>query len=269
MNPELIPGKVALVTGSTRGLGRAIAHRLALGGADVALHDLNPAQAGRYGEAAGPDEVVREIESLGRRCAVFFGDLTDPEATRRIAEEVLGHFGRLDVLVNCAGGDIGASGNKPVPNECVDIPDEDVRVVMDRNLLSVMNMSRAVAHQMMERGDGSIINIASMAGAMACPQGSVYAVAKAGVIHWTRCMAAQLRDHGVNVNCISPGDTLTARFQATRVVDPERLASQGRLTRFGVPDDVAKVCLFLASDLAAFVSGQNIPVNGAASGGTA
>lgn len=262
MDAQLIPGKVALITGSSRGLGRFIARRLALAGADIALHDVDPTQAGKFGEVSGPEEVVADIESLGRRCAIFFGDLTSRPAADAIAQGALAHFGRVDVLVNCAGGDIGASGGKPVPNDCVDIPDEDVRVVLDRNLLATMNMSRALSHHMMDRGDGSIINIASLAGLLPCAQGSVYAVAKAAVIHWTTCLAAQLRQHGVNVNCISPGQTQTARFLATRYVDPQLLAEQGRLTRLGQPDDIAKVVLFLASDLAAYVTGQNIVVNG-------
>jgi len=262
MDVELIPGKVALVTGSTRGLGRAIARRLAISGADIVLHDVDLAQASRFGEFAGPEEVVADIESLGRRCAVFFGDLTSRPAADAIAASALAHFGRVDVLVNCAGGDIGATGNKPVPNDCVDIPDDDVRVIIDRNLISGMNMSRALAHHMMDRGDGSIINIASLAGKLPCAQGSVYAVAKAAVIHWTTCLAAQLQPHGVNVNCISPGQTQTARFLATRKVDPSLLAEQGRLKRLGQPEDIARVCLFLASDLAAYVTGENIVVNG-------
>jgi NAD(P)-dependent dehydrogenase (short-subunit alcohol dehydrogenase family) len=262
MNYELIPGKIALVTGSTRGLGRAIAHRLATAGADVILHDKDPAQASTYDEAPGPEAVVAEMEGLGRRSAVFFGDLCSRAAADKVTREALEHFGRVDILVNCAGGDIGASGGKPVPNDCVEIPDEDLTVVMERNLTSVMNMSRALAPHMMGRGNGSIINIASAAGMMPCPQGSIYAVAKAGVIHWTRCLAAQLSEHGINVNAVSPGPTTTARFLASRYVPPERLEDPGRLTRLGHPDDVAKVCLFLASDLAAFVSGQNIEVSG-------
>lgn len=262
MDVQLIPGRVALVTGSTRGLGRAIARRLARGGADVVLHDQDAAQAAVYGEAASPDEVVAEIEGLGRRCALFFGDLRHRAAADEVALGALAAMGRIDVLVNCAGGDIGAAGVKPVPNECIEIPDEDLHVVMDRNLFCTMNMSRAVAAHMIARGDGSIINIASVAGMVPCAGGSVYAVAKAGVIHWTRCLAAQLREHGINVNAISPGDTLTGRFQASRYVAPERLADRGRLTRLGDPDDVARACLFLASDLAAYISGQNLPVNG-------
>jgi NAD(P)-dependent dehydrogenase (short-subunit alcohol dehydrogenase family) len=262
MNYELIPGKVALVTGSTRGLGRAIARRLATGGADIILHDEDPSQAARFGEAEGPEEVVAEIESLGRHCALFFGDLQLREAAEEVARRALEWFGRVDVLVNCAGGDMGAADDKPVPNDCIGIPDEDLRVMIDRNLVSVMHMSRALAHSMIERGEGSIINIASVAGMMPAEEGSLYAVAKAGVIHWTKCLARQLRPHGITVNAVSPGGTKSARFLATRTIPPQRLADRGRLTRLGEPDDVAKVCLFLASDLAAFVSGQNIEVSG-------
>jgi 3-oxoacyl-[acyl-carrier protein] reductase len=263
MDYELISGKIALVTGSTRGLGRAIARRLAQGGADIILHDEDAAQAARFGEAEGPDEVVSEIEALGRRCAVFFGDLTARAAADEVAREALAHFGRVDVLVNCAGGDIGVSGNKPRPNDCLEIPDADLDVMMDRNLTSTMHMSRALGAHFRERGDGSIINIASVAGMIPCVDGSIYAVAKAGVIHWTKCLAAQMRPHGVNVNCISPGQTKTARFLVTRPLSPEVLADTRRLARLGEPDDIAKVCLFFASDLAAFVSGQNVEVSGA------
>jgi NAD(P)-dependent dehydrogenase (short-subunit alcohol dehydrogenase family) len=262
MNSELLSGKIALVTGSTRGLGRAIAHRLATAGADLILHDIDPGQASVYGEASGPDTVIGEMAALGRRCAVVYGNLCDPAAARAIAEQALAHFGRIDVLVNCAGGDIGASGRKPVPNECVGIPDEDLRVILDRNLVSVMNMSRAIAPSMIERGEGRIVNISSSAGMVACEEGSIYAVAKAGVLHWTRCLAKQLRTHGITVNAISPGQTRTARFLVTRHVPEEQLNDQGTLTRLGEPDDVAKVVLFFASDLAAYVTGQNLEVSG-------
>src|SRR4051794_32245807 len=120
MDP-LIEGKIAFVTGSTRGLGRAIAKTLAASGADGILHDEDPSQAARFGEASGPDQVVAEMEALGRRCVALFGDLRSAETARRVVAEALETWGRVDVLVNCAGGDIGASGDKPQPNDCVEI----------------------------------------------------------------------------------------------------------------------------------------------------
>jgi NAD(P)-dependent dehydrogenase (short-subunit alcohol dehydrogenase family) len=261
MNYDLIPGKVALVTGSTRGLGRAIAIRLASAGADVVIHDVDEQQAAAFGEAAGPEEVIDQIERLGRRSAVVFGDLCERGAADRIAEQAIARFGRVDILVNCAGGDIGVSGGKPVPNECLEIPDADLRVILDRNLLSGMHMTRALAETLIA-GQGRVVNIASTAGMMPCDQGSIYAVAKAGVIHWTKCLAMQMRPHGVTVNSISPGPTKTARFLVTRHVPEDVLGDVGTLTRLGEPDDIAKAVLFFASDLAAYVTGQNLEVSG-------
>jgi 3-oxoacyl-[acyl-carrier protein] reductase len=97
---------------------------------------------------------------------------------------------------------------------------------------------------------------------MPCSEGSIYAVAKAGVIHWTKCLASQLRPHGITVNSVSPGPTRTARFLVTRHVPEELLAEEGSLTRLGLPDDIAKAVLFFASDLAAYVTGQNLEVSG-------
>lgn len=261
MNYDLIPGKVALVTGSTRGLGRAIALRLARAGADIILHDVDEKQASTYGEAAGPEEVIDEIERLGRRSTVVFGDLCHRSAADQIAEQALARFGRVDILVNCAGGDIGVSGGKPVPNECLEIPDEDLEIILDRNLLSAMHMTRALSTTLIE-GRGRIVNIASTAGMMPCDYGSIYAVAKAGVIHWTKCLAMQMRPHGVTVNSVSPGPTKTARFLVTRHVPEEVLGDVGTLTRLGEPDDIAKAVLFFSSDLAAYVTGQNLEVSG-------
>jgi NAD(P)-dependent dehydrogenase (short-subunit alcohol dehydrogenase family) len=149
-----------------------------------------------------------------------------------------------------------------VPNDCLGIPDADIRVMLERNLITAMHMTRAVAPHMIERGNGSIVNIASTAGLIPFNEGAIYAVAKAGVIHWTKCLALELRPHGINVNVISPGPTKTGRFFASRQVAPEFAADSGRLTRLGEPDDIGKACLFFASDLAAFVSGQNLEVSG-------
>jgi 3-oxoacyl-[acyl-carrier protein] reductase len=135
--------------------------------------------------------------------------------------------------------------------------------VMDRNLTGTMNVCRAVAPGMMERREGRIVNVASVAGLSATTVGPIYAVAKAAIIQYTRCLAAQLRPYGINVNCVSPGGTLSARFLADRPhLTPERLAPKSRLERLGEPVDVAKVIEFLVTDLSDFVTGQNIKVDG-------
>jgi 3-oxoacyl-[acyl-carrier protein] reductase len=129
-----------------------------------------------------------------------------------------------------------------------------------------MNFCRAVAPRMMERRDGRIVNVASVAGLVATTVEPVYATAKAAIVHYTRCLAAQLRPYGINVNCISPGGTKSARFLADRPhLTAEELAPKSRLERWGEPEDVAKVVEFLVTDLSDFISGQNIKVDGAAS----
>jgi 3-oxoacyl-[acyl-carrier protein] reductase len=138
-----------------------------------------------------------------------------------------------------------------------------MHAVMDRNLTGTMNVCRAVARGMMERREGRIVNVASVAGLHATTIGPIYAVAKAAIIHYTRCLAAQLRPYGINVNCISPGGTLSARFLADRPhLTADRLAPKSRLERLGEPEDVAKVIEFLVSELSDFVTGQNITVSG-------
>lgn len=263
---NLVDGKVALVTGSSRGIGRAIALRLAASGADVVVHDRNVEAASEFGEAASPEETVAAIRALGRRSLFVEGDVRDPAQVEAFARRALDAFGRIDFLVNCAGGDIAAAGGKPIPNESLGIPLVDVEAILDANLVGTMHCCRAVAPGMIERGEGRIVNIASVAGESGCREGSIYAVAKAGVIHYTRCLAAQLRGQGVNVNAVSPGAIRTARFLATRQVAPERLADQGRLTRLGEPDDIARAVLFFCSELADFVTGQVLRVDGGARG---
>jgi len=260
----LLEGKVAFVTGSSRGLGRAIALRFAAEGADVIVHDRDEQAATEFGEASGPEETVAAIRGLGRRSLFVSGDVGDPDQVAAFAARALDACGRVDILVNCAGGDIAAAGGKPVPNDCLAIPNVDIRAMLDRNLLGTMHCCRAIAPGMIARGEGRIINVASVAGEMGVVYGSIYGVAKAAIIHYTRCLAAQLQPHGVNVNCISPGAIRTARFLATRTVSPERLNDTGRLTRLGEPEDIAKAALFLASDLSDYVHGQTLRVDGGA-----
>jgi 3-oxoacyl-[acyl-carrier protein] reductase len=256
-------GKVALVTGSGRGLGRAYAVHLARLGADVVVHDIDASATAVYGEGKSAVEVVDEIRRMGRRSFFVAADVARSELVEAAVRQVLAECGQIDVLVNNAGGDIAAEGGKPQPNDCLEIPERDLHAVMDRNLLGTMNVCRAVAPAMMERREGRIVNVASVAGLGATTVGPIYAVAKAAIIHYTRCLAAQLRPYGINVNCISPGGTLSARFLADRPqLTPDRIATKSRLERLGTPEDVARVVEFLVTDLSDFVTGQNLKVDG-------
>jgi 3-oxoacyl-[acyl-carrier protein] reductase len=260
---QKLTGRVALVTGSGRGLGRAYAMRLARLGADVIVHDIDASATAVYGEGKSAEEVVAAIRDLGRRSTFVAADVMDDVQVDAAVREALSTYGRIDILVNNAGGDIAAEGGKPQPNDCLEIPGRDMHAVMDRNLMGTMNMCRAVAPGMMERREGRIVNISSVAGLVAATDGPIYAVAKAAIIHYTRCLAAQLRPYGINVNCISPGGTLTARFLADRPhLTAEQLAPKSRLERLAEPEDMAKVLEFLVTDLSDFVTGQNIKVDG-------
>jgi 3-oxoacyl-[acyl-carrier protein] reductase len=257
----VLDGRVALVTGSSRGLGRAYALRLAEAGADVAVHDISADKLAEFGEGRDIGEVVDAVRACRRRSTAVIGDLTDPEAVRRIFDEVEAALGPLDIVVNNAGGDIAARGGKrPDPNDCVRIHPDDVRAVVERNLYTTIFCCREAAARMMTRRRGKIINISSMAGVMPVTEGAIYATAKAGIAMYTKSLALQLRPHDINVNCIAPGPTWTARFAATRSVASEE--GKSRLQRIGQPEDLAKVVEFLAGPLSDHVSGQVIAVNG-------
>jgi 3-oxoacyl-[acyl-carrier protein] reductase len=265
MEPKLL-GKVALVTGSSRGMGRGLAMHLARLGADVAIHDVSMEAAREFGEAESGQQVAEEVRALGRKSDFFAADVRESAAVQSMVEKIVATFGRIDILVNNAGGDIAARGGKPRPNDCLIIPEEDMHAVLDRNLLGTMNCSRAVSPLMMEQQAGRIVNLASVAAFQGLDDSSIYSVAKAAIVHYTRCLATQLRPSGITVNCIAPGGTRTGRFLADRPgLTPEKLAPRGPLQRVGEVEDVAKVMEFFVTDLGDFVSGQCIRVDGGAS----
>ena len=258
-----LTGKVALVTGAGRGLGRAFAEKLAALGADIAIHGMREDGPAEYGEGTTLTAVAREVAAaFGVRTRRVLGDLTKSEDIERVVEETMKALGPIDILVHNAGGDIAAAGGKPDPNDAVGIKEADVRAVLDRNLLSTILTCQAVARGMMERRRGRIVTIGSVAAFKGRTNSSIYAVAKAGVTHYTRCLADQLRPYDIAVNCIAPGDTRTGRFLGTRTVDQGRMVEAGTLDRIGTVDEVARVVEVFAGPLGAFVSGQVLRIDG-------
>jgi NAD(P)-dependent dehydrogenase (short-subunit alcohol dehydrogenase family) len=211
MTKELA-GKIAFVTGSGRGLGRVMADRLAELGADVAIHDLTWTGPAKYGEAADLDALAKVIARHGGRVAAVSGNIGDKAAVAKMKDEIEAKLGRVDILVNCAGGDIGAAGGKPDPNDALGIPLEDIRALTENNLYGTILVCQAFVPPMVTAGSGSVINIGSAAAQFGVTNGVIYAALKAAVIHYTRCLAASVRTEGVRINAVSPGATKTARF---------------------------------------------------------
>ena len=248
-----LEGKVALVTGSGRGLGRAYALRLAAAGADVIINDVDLASAREFGEELGADSVMAEVEALGRRSLGLAAALTDKTQVAAAFGRALDEFGRLDILVNNAGGGLRPPGE---PSE-----EEIYRFVMEINLATAVNCCQAAIEPMKRQGAGKIVNISSYCGLSGKGGGTAYSIAKAGVDHYTRVLAWQVGQFGINVNCIAPGYILTSR-KAAQGMGQSGLEEQVALRRLGTPEDCAKVVEFLCSDLSDYVTGQTISVCG-------
>ena len=269
MTNKPLRGKAAWVTGSSRGIGRVIASHLAGLGARVAVHGTGPHSTRAFGKAdslqAVADTIARES---GADVLAVWGDLTNEAVVRRCAEKVRAWSGRVDILVNCAGGDIGAAGvtspefGKPAGNDAVNISLDDLRSVLDRNLMTCILACREVAPKMMQRRSGWIVNIGSIAGISGRGEAAIYCTAKAAVHEYSRCLAEQLRPYDVRVNVVAPGPIVTPRFEATRRIDEARKVAGGTLERYGWPIEVACAVGFLVTGESSYVTGQVLRVDG-------
>ena len=257
-----LQGQVALVSGSGRGLGHAVARRLAELGASVAVHDRDDRAPAEFGEFADLAASHADVAAIGGRTCVVTGDIGDETRVGAMTAEVERALGPITILVNAAGGHIAAAGGKPKPNNALEIKMEDVRALIDRNLIGTMLMCRAVVPGMLARRSGSVVNVASAAAHIGVSPEVVYSTIKAAIVHYTRCLAAETREHNVRVNCLSPGATATARFKKTRPLDPKQLVDGGTLQRYGTPRDQANAVAFLCSDAAKFIHGQVLRVDG-------
>ena len=256
-------GKVALITGGARGLGRAYVLHLARLGADIVIADIDLQAAREYGEELTAETVEAEVVNLGRRAVGIAADVTDRQAVDALVAEALDNFGRIDILVNNAGGNLRSH-----EEQAASLAAEDhYRYIMDINLTATIHCCQAVSAAMKEAQSGKIVNVASQAGLWSGRDGGgmPYKVAKAGIVHYTRVLAAELGPYGIHVNCIAPGLILSSRAVAQGRNSEEsrrHLEPQIPLRRLGTPEDCARVVEFLASDLSDYVTGQCIPVCG-------
>jgi NAD(P)-dependent dehydrogenase (short-subunit alcohol dehydrogenase family) len=255
-------GAVALVTGSGRGLGRMIAETLLAGGASVALHDINEEAPAAFGESPSLTALAQELSARGTGKVIsVIGDITKEDEIAAMVGKIETALGPISILVNCAGGDIAAKGGKPNPNDALNISLEDANAVMNRNFIGTMLMCRAVVPGMAARERGTVINFGSLNGHIGVSPEVIYGCAKAAILHYTRCLALEMKPKGVRVNAVSPGPTTTARFLATRTTDPSMMEGVS-LERYAKPSEIANAVAFLASDQAGFVNGQVLRVDG-------
>ncbi len=271
MRAERLAGKVAWVTGSSRGIGRVVADHLASLGASVVVHGTTPKSTRQLDEAESLDAVAAAIaHAHGTQVLAVHGDLTSEAVVDDLHARIRERFGAIDILVNNAGGDIGAGGvtaenaGKPLVNDALHIPMEDARSILDRNLMTCILVTRAVVPAMIERERGWIVTIGSIAGLAGHRGAAMYSTAKAAVHEYTRCLAAQLRPHGVNANVLAPGEIITARFVASRPTREERMVRKGPLTRYGWPEEVAKAVEFLVTEGGSYITGQVLRIDGGA-----
>lgn len=240
-----LEGKVAAITGSARGIGKAIAVLFAREGAKVVVSDVDDEAGGRTAE---------EIREMGCEAIYVHCDVSDPRQAEGLVEAALEAFGALDILVNNAGITRDAL--------LVRMKDEDWERVLSINLTGVFNCTRAAARAMMKRRSGCIINISSVAGIVGNIGQANYSASKAGVIGLTKSAAKELARWGIRVNAIAPGFIMTEMTAKLPEQEREKLLSTIPLGFAGEPEDVAKAALFLASDAARYITGQVIQVDG-------
>lgn len=259
-----LAGKVAIVTGGARGIGRATALRLGRTGCDVVVADINLAAALEFPEGLNGKDVSEELERLGVRSIGVQGDITQSSSVAELVRQTLAVFGRIDVLVNNAGGAL-----TPVKwSKASEMSRGDIAANLKLNLLSSVELSQAVLPTMQQQRSGAIVNISSIAALHASRRdGSLapYALAKSALIQFTRQLAQAVGPDGIRVNCIACGTIQTARIAAlakSRNIGTDAELAAIPLQRLGTPEDIAGVVEFFVSDAAAYVTGQCLSVCG-------
>jgi 3-oxoacyl-[acyl-carrier protein] reductase len=246
MNSGSLENKVALVTGASRGLGRAIAVKLASYGASVALNYLSNDEKA--------NEVLKEIKELKSRAMLCKGDVSDGGTVRAMTRQIVKDWGKIDILVNNAGITRDAL--------ILRMPDESWDAVMNTNLRGAYLCSKYALRSMMEQSWGRIINISSLGGIVGNAGQANYSAAKGGMIALTKSVARETGSRNITVNAITPGFIVTEMTDALPQETKDAILARIPLGRFGMPDDVAELAAFLASEQAGYITAQVIGIDG-------
>ena len=241
-----LEGKVALVTGASRGIGRSIALLLASRGADIAINYA--------GNTEAAEKTKAEVEALGRKAILVKTDVADADACVAMIDEVVKAFGKIDILVNNAG--ITRDGL------LMRMKEADWDAVLLTNLKSVFNCTKAAIKYMMKARSGRIVNISSVVGAMGNAGQANYAAAKAGILGFTKATAKEVAARGITVNAVAPGFIATDMTAALTEEQKAAIMGQVPAGKLGDPQDIANAVLFLASDMSSYITGETISVNG-------
>ncbi len=241
-------GKVALITGASRGIGKATALYFAKAGANVVIN---------YHKTKNLDKLVKECEKIGVKAMPFKANVALQSACKKLVEFTIKHFGRVDFLVNNAGVWTYAPIDK--------MPDKILNETLDINLRGVFYLTRAVVPFMKKQKSGNIINISSTAGQRGEAEHSHYAATKGAIISLTKSLAAELVPWNIRVNCVAPGWVYTDMSKAAlKSKERKQILSSIPVGRVGTPEEIAGAVLFLASDLSSFITGEILNVNGGA-----
>ena len=243
---KLLEGKVALVTGAARGIGRAIALRFAEHGANVAFTYLS--------SSAAAESLVAEIEALGVRAVAYASNAADFDSAHKVVDAVLEQFGQIDILVNNAG--------QTKDGLMMRMSEEQWDSIINTNLKSAFNFTHAVTMPMARRRSGSIINISSVVGTNGNAGQCNYSASKAALIGLTMSMAKEMGSRGIRCNAIAPGFIATDMTDKLNDATKEAIIASVSLGRMGNVDEIANVALFLASDMSSYITGETLKVTG-------
>jgi 3-oxoacyl-[acyl-carrier protein] reductase len=240
-----LSGKVALITGGSRGIGAAVARRFAAAGSQVAI--------GYQARSDAAASLVAEITAAGGQCVAVQGDITDADAARRIAGDTVARFGRIDILINCAG---------IAPYRALGAMDAAyIRSILDANVLGTVLITQAVLAHLTAPG-GRIVNFASALAYRPIPTSSIYAASKGAIITLTHAFSKELGPRGITVNAIAPGVIETEMTTAILAERGAAVVAATPLARIGQPDDIAGIALFLCSSEAGWITGRTIIADG-------